>query len=109
MSLCKDRDAGAASNQVNRQGLTAPVAIRANLVSLYTGTDSRRTAMDPRKTLLLEALKTGAASPDEQRLYRRGKLPGLFEQRTRLAGEIATQAVQDGLLEITRVETVGKT
>jgi hypothetical protein len=65
--------------------------------------------MDPRKMLLLEALKGGAASTDEQRLYRRGKLPGLFEQRTRIAAEIATQAVQDGLLEVTRVETVGKT
>src|SRR5215475_9002684 len=65
--------------------------------------------MDQRKMLLLEALRVGATHPDEQRLYRRGKLPGLFPQRTRTSSEIANQAVQDGLLEITRVETVGKT
>jgi hypothetical protein len=63
--------------------------------------------MDQRQRMLLDALKLGAAQPDEQRLYRRGKLPGLF-QRTNANGEIASQAVQDGLLEITRVETAGK-
>ena len=65
--------------------------------------------MDPRKSALLEALKIGSLEGGETRLYRRGKLPGLFAQRTRLAAEVASQAVADGLLEMTRVETVGKT
>ena len=64
--------------------------------------------MDQRKLALLEALKVGAQENGETRLYRRGKLPGLFAQRTRLSSEIASQAVADGLLEMTRVETVGK-
>ena len=65
--------------------------------------------MDQRKQSLLEALKVGGAEGSEMRLYRRGKLPGLFAQRTRLNAEVANQAVQDGLLEVTRVEAVGKT
>ena len=65
--------------------------------------------MNQRKMMLLDALRIGAAQTGEQRLYRRGKLPGLFPQRTRTSSEIANQAVQDGLLEIARVETVGKT
>ncbi len=63
--------------------------------------------MDQRQRMLLDALKLGSSQPGEQRLYRRGKLPGLF-QRTNANGEIASQAVQDGLLEVTRVETAGK-
>lgn len=65
--------------------------------------------MDQRKLALVEALKVGAQAAGETRLYRRGKLPGLFAQRTRVNGEVANQAVADGLLEMTRVETVGKT
>lgn len=63
--------------------------------------------MDQRRRMLLDALKLGAAQPGEQRLYRRGKLPGLFP-RTSANAEIASQAVQDGLLEVARVETAGK-
>lgn len=65
--------------------------------------------MDQRKLALLEALKLGVQAGGETRLYRRGKLPGLFGQRTAANTEIANQAVADGLLEVTRVETVGKT
>ncbi len=65
--------------------------------------------MDRKRFELLEAIKTGAQARGEVRLYVRGKLPGLFEQRTRETCDLANQAVQDGLLEITRVETVGKT
>jgi hypothetical protein len=43
------------------------------------------------------------------RLYRRGKLFGLFGQRTRANAEAANLAVQEGLLEVTRVEPIGKT
>lgn len=65
--------------------------------------------MDRHRLALLEALKAGSLERGEARLYRRGKLPGLFGQRTRLNAEIADQAVKDGLLEIARIETVGKT
>lgn len=65
--------------------------------------------MDPSKQALLEALKLAAQAGAEARLYRRGKLPGLFPQRTRLSGDVASQALADGLLESTRVEIVGKT
>ncbi len=64
--------------------------------------------MDQRRWLLLEALKTGAVQPGETRLYRSGKLPGLFAQRTHLHAEVATQAVRDGLLEVVRIEARGK-
>lgn len=65
--------------------------------------------MDRRKLALLDALRIGALAGGETRLYRRGKLSGLFAQRTRANTELATEAVTDGLIEITRVETVGKT
>src|SRR5205807_9630456 len=59
--------------------------------------------------VLLEALRQGAATAGEQRLYRSGKLPGLFAGRTSLHAEIASQAVRDGLLEMVRTEIKGKT
>lgn len=65
--------------------------------------------MDKVKEILLEALRQGAAAGGEQRLYRSGKLPGLFSGRTSLNAEIASQAVRDGLLEMLRTETKGKT
>ncbi len=64
--------------------------------------------MDRHSFALLEALKTAAVHGGELRLYRRGKLPGLFAQRTRLNAEVANRAVQDGLFEVTRVEPIGK-
>lgn len=65
--------------------------------------------MEQRTQTLLDALKAGAQAGGELRLYRRGKLPGLFGQHTSFLAEIANQAVADGLLEVTRVETIGKT
>lgn len=64
---------------------------------------------DPRRTeLLLEALKVAIATPGEHRLFRAGKLSGLFPARTGLAAEAALQAVRDGFLETTRTEAKGK-
>jgi hypothetical protein len=65
--------------------------------------------MDARKFALLEALKVAARDRSEVRLYRRGQLPGLFAQRTRSNTDVANLAIADGLLEIVRVEPVGKT
>ena len=64
--------------------------------------------MPERPRILLDALKTGSSQPGEQRLYRKGKLPGLFAQRSDENADVAAQAVQDGLLEVTRIETAGK-
>jgi hypothetical protein len=58
--------------------------------------------------ILVDALKQALAEPMEQRLYKSGKLDGLFASRTGVNGEAATQALQGGLLEILRTETKGK-
>jgi hypothetical protein len=58
---------------------------------------------------LLEALRQALAEPGEQRLYKSGKLDGLFPSRSGVHGTAAAQALQEGLLEIVRTETKGKT
>ncbi len=64
---------------------------------------------DPRRTeLVLEALKAALAVPGEHRLFRAGKLPGLFPSRTGLAAEAALSALRDGLIETVRTEAKGK-
>src|SRR5215213_7057815 len=64
---------------------------------------------DPRRTeLLLEALKVALATPGEHRLFRSGRLAGLFPARTGIASEVALQALRDGLLETVRTEAKGK-
>lgn len=65
--------------------------------------------MDRVKEILLDALRQGAQEGGEHRLYRSGKLPGLFAGRTSLHAEIASQAVSDGHLEIAHTDTKGKT
>jgi hypothetical protein len=59
--------------------------------------------------VLLEALKRGLARPGEHRLYRSGKLDGLFPGRSGAGAEAAAQALRDGLIETARTETKGKT
>jgi hypothetical protein len=64
---------------------------------------------DPRRTeLLLEALKVALTTSGEHRLFRSGKLAGLFPARTGIASEAALQALRDGLLETVRTEAKGK-
>jgi hypothetical protein len=58
---------------------------------------------------LLAVLKTAAAEPGEQRLFRSGKLSGLFPSRSGISAEAAAQALRDGLLEVVRTEVRGKT
>src|ERR1700757_655235 len=58
---------------------------------------------------LLDALKSALAQPGEQRLFRSGKLTGLFPSRVGANAEAALQALRDGLLESVRTETKGKT
>ena len=72
------------------------------------GNNDCRGRMDTTTQALVEALKQGLQQPGEQRLFKSGKLPGLFAGRTGANGDAAAQGLQDGLLEITRTEAKGK-
>jgi hypothetical protein len=63
--------------------------------------------MDRAKQLLVEALRVGVDQA-EVRLYRAGKLPGLFGGRTGLNAALAVAAQEQGLLEVVRTEIKGK-
>ena len=64
---------------------------------------------DPRRAeYTLEALKTALHTAGEHRLFRAGKLPGLFPARAGIAADAALQAIRDGLLETVRTEVKGK-
>jgi hypothetical protein len=64
---------------------------------------------DPRRTeLLLDALKVAVAEAGEHRLFRAGKLAGLFPSRAGSSAAAALLAISDGLLETVRTETRGK-
>lgn len=65
--------------------------------------------MDKLTQALVDALKQTFLQPGEQRLFRAGKLPGVFAGRAGLNADAAAQALRDGLLEIVRTETKGKT
>ncbi len=68
--------------------------------------------MEPRDRvteLLVETLAQALAVPGEHRLYRSGKLDGLFPGRTGTAAEASARAMREGLLERVRLETKGKT
>jgi hypothetical protein len=58
---------------------------------------------------LLDALKLALAEPGEQRLFKSGKLSGLFPSKSGPNAEAALQALRDGLLEVVRNEAKGKT
>ncbi|MCX7700291.1 MAG: hypothetical protein N2039_05395 [Gemmataceae bacterium] len=65
--------------------------------------------MDAREdAILLAALKEAVAAGDERRLYRSGKLSGLFPSKAGVSGAAAARALRDGLLEVVRVENRGK-
>jgi len=59
--------------------------------------------------MLLEALKAGLARPGDHRLYKSGKLDGLFPGRSGANAEAAARALREGLIETVRTETKGKT
>src|SRR5262245_49460194 len=72
-------------------------------------TSAPRMAMSERtREHLIAALKQALADPGEHRLYRSGKLAGLFASRSGAAGEAAAEAVREGLLEVIRTEARGK-
>jgi hypothetical protein len=68
-------------------------------------TDPRE--LDKRDAALLDGLRAALAG-DEHRLYRSGKLDGLFAAKTGTIGESAALAIREGLLEYARTETRGR-
>src|SRR5262245_33937059 len=62
---------------------------------------------DKETAAVLDALRAALAEPGEQRLFRRGKLPGLFPTRTGPNAAAAERALREGLLEVVRTETKG--
>ena len=65
-------------------------------------------AVEKRTELILDALKPAIAAPGEHRLFRSGKLGGLFASKHGPSAEAAKAALTEGLLDITRTETRGK-
>jgi hypothetical protein len=64
--------------------------------------------MDRVTEALLQALRRALAEGGEHRLYRAGKLDGLFAGRGGAAGAAAARALAEGLLEVVRKEERGK-
>jgi hypothetical protein len=62
----------------------------------------------PRTEILLAALKAAIAEAKDHRLFRSGKLAGLFPSRAGVSAEAAGLAVREGLLEAVRTETRGR-
>jgi hypothetical protein len=60
------------------------------------------------QALVLEALKAALSGPGEDRLYRGGKLPGLFHNRYGAPGAAAAFALRERLFEVTRSEIKSK-
>jgi hypothetical protein len=63
--------------------------------------------LEKRDAALLDGLRAALAG-DEHRLYRSGKLDGLFASKSGLIGEAAALAIREGLLEYARTETRGR-
>ncbi len=59
------------------------------------------------ESVLLDALKVALADPREHRLYRSGKLDGIFPSKIGISLEAANHALRYNLLEITRTEAKG--
>jgi hypothetical protein len=64
---------------------------------------------DATTAIIVEALKRSLAEPGEQRLFKSGKLAGLFPGRSGANADAALRALRDGLIETVRTETRGKT
>jgi hypothetical protein len=65
--------------------------------------------MDRCSQILVDALQQALAQGDDQRLYKSGKLEGLFPGRGGNAGDAAALALRDGLLEVVRTDVKGRT
>lgn len=63
---------------------------------------------DKRDAILLDGLRQALADSSEHRLYKSGKLDGLFPAKTGIAGDAASAALRHGYLEMVRLEEKGK-
>ena len=63
---------------------------------------------DKQTPILLKALRLALADVEEHRLYKSGKLDGLFPGRSGLVAATAALALRDGYLETVRTEVKGK-
>lgn len=80
---------------------------------LPVAADAPARVVDPhtaerRRELLLDALKMALAEGGEHRLFRAGRLDGLFPSKLGDSGEVARQALAAGLIEHVRTEVKGK-
>src|SRR5438093_12902290 len=66
-------------------------------------------AKDKVTEALLDALRQALAEPREQLLVKIGKQPGMFTGKSGANAEASARALRDGLLEIVRTESKGKT
>lgn len=66
-------------------------------------------ARDRSTEILIDALRRALSVPGEHRLYRSGKLDGLFPGRATASMQAAETALREGLLQRSRVEVRGKT
>lgn len=78
-----------------------------------TTKSNRHVTVDPRVperliAPILDAVKLALATTGEQRLFRAGKLPGLFPSKVGISADAASAALGNGLLETIRTETKGK-
>src|SRR4051794_6674604 len=64
--------------------------------------------VEKRTELTLDALKRALSEPVSHRLFRSGKLAGLFPSRVGASADAALHAITDGLLETVRTEAKGK-
>jgi len=64
--------------------------------------------VEKRIELILDALKRAITEPGEHRLFRSGKLTGLFPSRVGSSAEASLQSLSEGLLETVRTELKGK-
>lgn len=66
--------------------------------------------VDPgkRAELILDALRQAVSAGGEHRLFRAGKLAGLFPHRSGASADAALAALADGLLETVRTEAKGR-
>jgi hypothetical protein len=71
--------------------------------------DQGQMAKDKVTEALLDALRQALGEPREQLLVKMGKQPGLFAGKSGANAEAAARALQEGLLEVVRSESKGKT
>ncbi len=64
--------------------------------------------IDKTSVIILAALRVAMAEVGEHRLFKSGKLSGLFASRTGVVGDAASEAIRAGFLEIVRTEEKGK-